>query len=646
MGIGGSVISTESIAKTVGLSNQMNDELKVLVSQQSIPLEVEQFMETLLLSLNFSESSNHTYLSILLQDLSKQLVSLPSHYLINNNISNQNNNQNNNNNNNHQNIDTKLQIKILNQQQYLINYTILLQSFTRYFIENMVQLDLEDQFCGVDRSYKDLPFDLLTGIVNFLSLESKNLYNNVIYDKPRPSSSSSLFNSIGNAASFLLLIPWSAYRYFFPVDSSSHSGPLSDLSLLTLLSMIQYYYLPINPYRKITHSIQDADFSDLDKNTNISISMSKLYEVILQSPASNKNLLLLYYLLQENPYFFKYVQSRTDIDNLVLPMLQVLYSSFEEKPQQVYMILIIILILSQDTLFNANVHSLVIHQVLWYKERHLVDISLGGLLMVVLIKSIMLNLSKLRDVYLHTNCLAILANLSSNISHIHPYVSSRLVKLLEILSKRYMKLKRSSTQNQSSENLEISLTDINSDELQTHSDFLYIVLQIINNTLTYRATSNPHLIYSLLHQNEYLPGFINDDNLSELSTNILNILSFFTYELSLESSQDWSAEKILLFLETKSKQIAVPPLDQEGILRFKYEEESNSFEFITPYIWSLIYNFMGEKWDTKHLTLFQNKPSDIESTVKDISDKIKSNDLLSDDSNNNSPDFQSTINSI
>ncbi|GAM19817.1 hypothetical protein SAMD00019534_029920 [Acytostelium subglobosum LB1] len=573
----------------------------------------------------------------------------------------------------------------------------------------MSRLSLHQQFCALDNSFKQLPIDLLTSLIRFLSHEStdltydlhlmlynymltlfstemyrpittttmmlrdddddddddkqriesnvfltllmrmytdklipendiyifiKQLYVNITTDKPRPNASNGLLNSIGNAASYLLLIPWSAYRYFFPPgDGTSRSGPLSDLSLLTLLAITQYHNPPNgNPFRRLTNSIQDTLFVDLDTsgssspNNNrfiIAISMSTLYERIIISPSSDKNLLLLYYLLLDNPNFFRYVQSRTDIDSLVLPLLQVLYSSFEEKPQQVYMILIIILILSQDTLFNANVHSLVIHQVLWYKERLLKDISLGGLLMVVLIKSILFNLSKLRDVNLHMNCLAILANLSSNIAQIHPYPATRLVKLLEVLTHRFIKLKKvlsSSPQmysaagdngdnhNNNNSQLEISITDINSGELQTHFDFLHTILQIVNNTLTYRATSNLHLIYSLLHHSEYLSDLVatNDEMLSDISTNILNILSFFTNELAAEkTTEDWSTERILSFLETKSKQMLIPPSNPEGILRFQYEEVSDSYEFITPYMWTIIYNFMGRKWDANNITLFQ-----------------------------------------
>ncbi|EGG16206.1 putative dymeclin [Cavenderia fasciculata] len=826
-------------------SNRMNDELKLLISEQPLPQELDKFMERLLFSLDFSENTNHTYLAFLLQELSKKLAinniksqnfnrliihfisnltsfglqiqtlidskvslvhpkqngtpsssttpSMPNSPLKQSQQQQQNPNQ--------LPLDHSIQVQLFSHRQYLINYTILLQSFSKYFIENCDRISIEQQFqsdhnvdddnnhshshptstssSSQSLSFQSIPSDLLFAIINFLSIESNdytydlhvvllhfllvlfstemftplpemidipdylscssgevdnhhhshnsqqqvlpsrafnlflntvmdqvknnqlplpivkkfinNLLNNVIYNKPRPISDGGLLHSIGNAASFLLLIPWNAYNYFFPTNLSNGST-LSDISLLTLLVLVQYYNPPENPFRSIIHTIRDKDFSDIDsieeQKSNIYISMSKLYEHIIKSPSSDKNILLLYYLLQDNSYFYKYVQSRTDLDNLVLPMLQVLYTSLEEKPQQVNMILIIILILTQDSLFNGNVHSLIIHQILWYKERHLVDVSLGGLIMIVLIKLIMINLSKLRDPNLHTNSLAILANLSSNITHIHPYVSSRLVKLLEVLCKKFMKLKKmplpnileshglfqqSSNPNNTSMISNISMSDISildgiyhspdqpvSDELQTHTDFIYIILQIINNTLTYRPSQNPQLIYSLLHQHDYLPGLTNDETLSEITTNILNILAFFSNDLNSPNTQEWTAEKILTFIEIKSKSISAPSSDQESSLRFKYEEEPTSFESITPYIWSIVYKFSGETWDKRaNKLLFQSSNNNSESVdhqqqqfnlqqqnnnnsnnSSNILSPIKSNDL-----NNNSINLLSPIKS-
>lgn len=76
----------------------------------------------------------------------------------------------------------------------------------------------------------------------------------------------------------------------------------------------------------------------------------------------------------------------------------------------------------------------------WYTERNLTDISLGGLLILVVIRTVQYNMMKMRDKYLHTNCLAALANMSGHFRHLHPYVSQRLVSLFETLAKKYHRL--------------------------------------------------------------------------------------------------------------------------------------------------------------------------------------------------------------
>lgn len=47
---------------------------------------------------------------------------------------------------------------------------------------------------------------------------------------------------------------------------------------------------------------------------------------------------------------------------------------------------------------------------------------------------------KMRDKYLHTNCLAALANMSGQFRSLHPYVSQRLVSLFETLAKKFIRL--------------------------------------------------------------------------------------------------------------------------------------------------------------------------------------------------------------
>lgn len=78
--------------------------------------------------------------------------------------------------------------------------------------------------------------------------------------------------------------------------------------------------------------------------------------------------------------------------------------------------------------------------IFWYTERSISDISLGGLLVLVVIRTIQYNMLKMRDKYLHTNCLAALANMSSQFRSLHPYVAQRLVSLFEILAKKHARL--------------------------------------------------------------------------------------------------------------------------------------------------------------------------------------------------------------
>jgi hypothetical protein len=120
-----------------------------------------------------------------------------------------------------------------------------------------------------------------------------------------------------------------------------------------------------------------------------------------------------------------------------MPILEMLYNASRKTSNQIYMLLIVLLILSQDSTFNASVHKLVLPSVPWYHERLMHQTSLGSLMVVILIRTIKYNLSKLRDVYLHTNCLAILANMAPHVHRLSAYASQRLVSLFDMLSRKY-----------------------------------------------------------------------------------------------------------------------------------------------------------------------------------------------------------------
>ena len=134
----------------------------------------------------------------------------------------------------------------------------------------------------------------------------------------------------------------------------------------------------------------------------------------------------------------------------LMPILEILYNTPKRTSNQIYMLLIILLILSQDSTFNASVHKLVRIPVLallsptfssssivvlticfisscspnfkclflsfpfsvywlvkmlpsvpWYKERRLNHTSLGSLMVVILIRTVKYNLCWLQ-VHIHS----------------------------------------------------------------------------------------------------------------------------------------------------------------------------------------------------------------------------------------------------
>ncbi len=60
------------------------------------------------------------------------------------------------------------------------------------------------------------------------------------------------------------------------------------------------------------------------------------------------------------------------------------------------MALIILLILSEDDIFNKTIHTIPIKKFAWYTERSLNEISLGGLLILVVIRTIQFNMTRMR----------------------------------------------------------------------------------------------------------------------------------------------------------------------------------------------------------------------------------------------------------
>ncbi|KAI7756147.1 hypothetical protein M8C21_023994 [Ambrosia artemisiifolia] len=344
---------------------------------------------------------------------------------------------------------------------------------------------------------------------------------------------------VGSAAANIVLLPLS---YFVNSSFEASRSQLADSSINILLILIHYRkgilvesaknsnasvvsesflkdetYFAENPYYKALENVRNVEFDRVDIEGNahngplVRLAFASLYDTLGMCLTDETAVLLLYALVHGNSDFLEYVLVRTDIDTLLMPLLETLYDTSRRSSNQIYMVLIILLILSQDASFNASIHKL--------------------------------------DVYLHTNCLAALANMAPHVHRLSAYASQRLVSLFEILSRKYAKLaelKNDKMQMSDSDPKDDDkLPEDTSAELHIYTDFLRIVLEILNAILTYALPMNPEVIYAIMHRQEVFQPFRNHPRFNELLENIFSVLDFFNSRMDAQKLDgEWSVEKV------------------------------------------------------------------------------------------------------
>ncbi|GAB6032050.1 hypothetical protein CHUAL_010419 [Chamberlinius hualienensis] len=363
-----------------------------------------------------------------------------------------------------------------------------------------------------------------------------------------------------------------------------------------------------NPYRQALFSFTNSQDSSSGSPTQavatFKIDYSQVFTTLCSTMKDDQTTLLLYLLLHRNQHFRTYILSRADIEELVVPILKILYQANDRNSHHIYMALIILLILSEDELFNKAVHQSVLKGVTWYTERSLSSVSLGGLLILVVIRTIQFNMTRMRDKYLHTNCLAALANMSSQFRDLHVYVAQRIVGLFESLAKRHhrsMEQLQTATESQDpdEENLAADLLQ----DLAVLEEVLRMVLEIINSCLCNQLIHSNHLIYTLLYKRECFEQFRNHPTFQDIIQNIETVLTYFSSKLE-AANKDLSADDVLQIIQEGSMQWPGDRFMKFPDLKFKYVEEDQPEEFFIPYVWSLVYNSSNLYWNAENIRLF------------------------------------------
>ncbi|XP_076991622.1 dymeclin isoform X3 [Tamandua tetradactyla] len=388
------------------------------------------------------------------------------------------------------------------------------------------------------------------------------------------------------------------------------SSPLANQSLLLLLVLANLTDAPEapNPYRQAIMSFKNTqDNSPFPSSVPhaFQINFNSLYTALCEQQTSDHATLLLYTLLHQNSNIRTYMLARTDMENLVLPILEILYHVEERNSHHVYMALIILLILTEDDGFNRSIHEVILKNITWYSERVLTEISLGSLLILVVIRTIQYNMTRTRDKYLHTNCLAALANMSAQFRSLHQYAAQRIISLFSLLSKKHNKVLEQATQSLrgSLSSNDVPLPDYAQD-LNVIEEVIRMMLEIINSCLTNSLHHNPNLVYALLYKRDLFEQFRTHPSFQDIMQNIDLVITFFSSRL-LQGGTELSVERVLEII--KQGVVALPKdrLKKFPELKFKYVEEEQPEEFFIPYVWSLVYNSaVGLYWDPQDIQLF------------------------------------------
>lgn len=367
--------------------------------------------------------------------------------------------------------------------------------------------------------------------------------------------------------------------------------PLANQSLLLILIMTNHCTTKDNPYRVSLFGCADSKDSPKD-GASFQIDFNSVYETLCRIVTIDQATLLLYLLLHRNERFYRFVMAQNDLENLVIPILQTLYHAPDSTSHHIYMSLIVLLMLSEDDGFNKNVHNIMLKNIHWYTERTISEISLGGLLILVVIRTIQYNMLKMRDKYLHTNCLAALANMSAQFRALHPYVAQRLISLFETLARKHTRLDaqlREPVNNAVSVNVTTTPEDMLQD-LAVLEEVLRMVLEILNSCLSNQLVYCPNLVYTLLYKRNVFECFRSHHAFQDIIQNIDMVVGFFSSRLQRVQEQrgELGVNEVFEVISKGASQWSSDRLRKFPDLKFKYVEEDAPEEFFIPYVWTLV----------------------------------------------------------
>uniref|UniRef100_A0A6M2DDL9 Dymeclin n=1 Tax=Xenopsylla cheopis TaxID=163159 RepID=A0A6M2DDL9_XENCH len=390
-------------------------------------------------------------------------------------------------------------------------------------------------------------------------------------------------------------------------ENFRETTPLANHSLLLLLVLTNHCTTQKNVYRDCLFNCVDTNDPSNNDSISFRVDFLPLFNTLCNIVCLDQATLLLYLLLHKNQNFKKFVLTNHNLDLLVVPILRTLYNAPNSTSHHIYMSLIILLMLSEDDGFNKSVHQMQLKSIPWYTERCMTEISLGGLLILVIIRTIQYNMIKMRDKYLHTNCLAALANMSGQFRDLHPYVSQRLVSLFETLAKKHSRLQLELQKKVQAVPVETVINTTDSNDLEQDlivlEEVLRMVLEILNSCLSQQLPACPNLVYALLYNKHIFEPFRTNAAFQDIIQNIDMVIGFFSSRLQrVQEQSELGVHEVLVTINKGSTQWSKDRLRKFPELKFKYVEEESPEEFFIPYIWGLVLNSSALYFNSETMT--------------------------------------------
>lgn len=387
-----------------------------------------------------------------------------------------------------------------------------------------------------------------------------------------------------------------------------------------------------------------------DRPDVLAVNFEELFKAFGRAAHNELGALLLYTMMQSSQVFAESIAVRSDLDTFVLPLLRTLYFSSSlrhysaqdystrvqanrrpsndsvmadtaplnaavsirncpfRSQSQLYVIIILLLLFSQDPSFGPDAfRRVIVPRVPWYKERHMKDVSLGSVLLLCLLRSLTFNLNRIRDAFLLNNCCAVLMNLSPAVSDLHEYAAMRLVSITVSSMKRYRALR--------SDKPDMNEEEDPSDPSSMHGEASRTLLRLLKQCLSAKAVErNLNLVYALVYHQVELKTLATGKGSPFKKSEVDRVLKVIesASQIIEEDGDARTASKALKILGDHMNRIRSSVSDRRkrseaDCFMFNYEEEADPEIFFVPYTWEVITCCATSstiEWKKNHIQVF------------------------------------------